>query len=94
MRIKQLLPGKKCCCFYLLYSLTVLVFLLWFRFPADAVRTRIESDLSIMTPGLEWHISTIGLFFPADIRFGDIMITDKKKKEELFKIDAFSLRPD
>ncbi|MCI5144689.1 MAG: type II secretion system protein GspN [Candidatus Electrothrix sp. AR3] len=95
MQIRQLLPGKGFC-FYLLYTLIVLVFLLWLRFPVDAVRARVESDLNKMTPDFNWSIGKIGLSFPLDIRFDNIKIgkKNKGKKEVVLLMDFFSLRPD
>ncbi len=79
---------------YLLYTLAVLLFLLWYEFPADAVKTRIEQDFNRMTPALRWDTGTISLIFPADIQLKDIKISDKVEKKVLFKINALSLRPD
>lgn len=79
---------------YLLYSLAVLAFMLWFQFPVVSVKTRLEHELHGLTPGLKWNIGTISLALPADIRLTDIMVTDNRKlKEPLFIIDSLALRP-
>ena len=80
----------------MLYTLTLLVFFLWFLFPADAVKERVEADLGRVTPGLTWSIGKIGLAFPLDIRFTDINVrkNGRKKKDIVFKVDSLSLRPD
>ncbi len=79
---------------YLLYTLAVLVFMLWFQFPVAAVKTRLEYELRTLTPDLQWTIGRIGLALPADIRLSDIKISDNhKSKEPLFIVDSLSLRP-
>lgn len=78
---------------YLLYTLAVLLFLLWYKFPADAVKSRVERDLNSMTPALRWNISRIAFIPPAAVQLNDIRINGKEKKELLFTINALSLRP-
>ena len=80
---------------YLLYTLAVLGIMLWYQFPADAAKTRLESELHSFTPDLQWKIGSIGLELPADIRFSDIKISNgREQKKPLFIIDSLSLRPD
>ena len=80
---------------YLLYTLAVLAIILWYQFPADAAKTRLESELHSFTPGLQWKIGSIGLVLPANILFSDIKITSsREQKKPLFIIDSRSLRPD
>jgi len=80
---------------YLLYTLAVLAFMLWYQFPAAAVKSRVEFELHRLTPDLQWKIGSIGLILPADIRLSDIKINDsQKQKKPLFIIDFLSLRPD
>ena len=79
---------------YLLYTLAVLAFMLWFQFPVVAVKTRLESELRGLTPDLQWNIGRISLALPADILLSDIRVSDKHKlKESLFIIDSLALRP-
>ena len=79
---------------YLLYTLAVVAFMLWFLFPGAAVKTRLESELQSLTPDLQWKIGKIGLVLPGDMRFSDVKISGKNKsKEPLFMIDSLSLRP-
>ncbi len=79
---------------YLLYTLVVLVVMLWLLFPSAAVRQRLEYQLQTMTPGLQWSIGNISLALPADIVLTDITITDKHaSKKPLFTVDSLSLRP-
>jgi type II secretion system protein N len=80
---------------YLLYSLAVLGIMLWYQFPADAAKTRIESELHRFTPDLQWKIGSIGLALPVDIRLNVIEISDsREQKKQMFIIDSLSLRPD
>lgn len=90
MRIK----GIAGCFFYLLYTIAVLLLMLWLQFPAEAVRKRAETDLNRLTPGVEWRIGAAGLALPGDLRFSGIKGGGKGSKEALFSIDSFSLRPD
>ncbi len=79
---------------YLLYTLAVLAFMLWYQFPAAAVKSRVEFELHRLTPDLLWKIGSIGLALPVDFRLIDIKIsTRSKQKEPLFIIKSLSLRP-
>jgi type II secretion system protein N len=78
---------------YLLYTFAVLLFLLWYEFPADAVKIRVERDLNSMTPALRWNIGRITFLPPAAVQLNDIRINGKVTKELLFTINALSLRP-
>ena len=80
---------------YLLYTLAVLAIMLWYQFPADAAKTRLESELHSLTPNLQWKIGSIGLVLPADIRFSDIKISgSREQRRPLFTLDSLFLRPD
>ncbi len=82
-------------CSYLLYTLLVLLFMLWYQFPAKAVKSRVEAELHNLTPDLYWHIGSIGLRPPADIRLNDIRITGAAKEGKTqFVFDSLSLRPE
>lgn len=80
---------------YLFYTLAVLVIMLWFQFPADAAKARLESELHRLTPDLQWKIGSIGLALPADIRLNAIEISgSREQNKQMFIIDSLSLRPD
>ncbi len=80
---------------YLLYTMAVLVLLLWYQFPAAAVKARLESELQGISPGLQWHIGKVALALPADIRFSEVSVgAAGSRKKEKFSIDFLSLRPD
>ncbi len=86
---------------YLAYTLVVLLFMLWFQFPATAVKARMETELNRLQPGLQWRIGSLGLRLPRDILVGDIEISETGKEgskgsidKPLLLLDALSLRPD
>ncbi|CAK8721065.1 MAG: type II secretion system protein N [Candidatus Electronema aureum] len=93
MQMKQMLPGRGFCG-YLIYTVAVLLLMLWLQFPAAAVKAKAEAELNQLTPGLEWQIGTIGLTLPADIRFGQIKVSGKGEKEPLVRAESLTLRPD
>ena len=83
---------------YLCYTVFVLFFLLWYKFPAEAVKARIEKDLNQLTPSLHWVVQEIALRPLLDIQLRHISISEKhgEKKEEktLFRVKTMTLRPD
>ncbi|MCI5223270.1 MAG: type II secretion system protein GspN, partial [Candidatus Electrothrix sp. AR4] len=93
MFIKRILPSATSFFGYLLYTLAVLLFLLWYKFPADAVKIRVEQDLNRMNPALRWDVGQIRFFPPAAVQLNDIRISGTKKKEHLLTVNALSLRP-
>jgi type II secretion system protein N len=91
MRITRILS----CCGYLLYTVVVLAFMLWLQFPAAAIKAKAEAELNRLAPDVLWQIGAVSLALPADIRFNHITVSSKgTKKEPLFVIDSFTLRPD
>ena len=84
---------------YLVYTLVVLVFMLWYQFPAAAVKAKVEAELHKHTPDLEWEIGNISPSLPIAVRLNDVKISSSgsgsgKKKKTVVKIDSLSLRPD
>lgn len=82
------------CCGYLLYAAAAFVGMLWLQFPAAAVKTKAESELNRLAPGLRWQIGSVGLALPADLRFSRITVSAEEKSGPPLRIDSFSLRPD
>ena len=87
---------------YLLYTLVVLVFLLWYTFPIDALKFRIEKDLNTMTPSLHWVVQEVTLVPPLDIKLHAVQIFEKDKKTDnsakkerrkLLTVQTMILRP-
>lgn len=79
---------------YLLYTLAVLLFLLWYKFPADALKSRIEKDLNMMTPTLQWVVKEIALLPPFNVQLRNISLTGKEEKKVMFVVKTMNLRPD
>ncbi|MCI5165130.1 MAG: type II secretion system protein GspN [Candidatus Electrothrix sp. GM3_4] len=79
---------------YLIYTVVVVLILLWYKFPTDALKTRIEKDLNKMTPTLQWVVEEIALLPPFDVQLRNISITEKEKKKILFVVKTMNLRPD
>ncbi|MCW5212116.1 type II secretion system protein GspN [Desulfobulbus sp. TB] len=82
---------------YLLYTSVVLVFLLWYKFPVDALTFRIEKDLATMYPSLHWVVQEIALIAPLDLQLRNIQIFEKdaeKKGEKVCTVQTMTLRPD
>ena len=79
---------------YLLYTTVVVLFLLWYKFPAEALKTRIEQDLNSMTPALHWAVQEISLLPPFDIQLRHISISGKEDKKPLLTVKTMNLRPD
>ncbi|CAK8716155.1 Type II secretion system protein N [Candidatus Electrothrix laxa] len=79
---------------YLLYTLVVLLFLLWYKFPTDPLKSRIENDLNMMTPSLQWVVEEIALLPSFNVQLRNISITEKKEKKVLLVVKTMNLRPD
>ncbi len=78
---------------YLIYTVVVVLLLLWYKFPADAFKTRIEKDLNIMTPTLQWAVEKMLLVPPFNVQLHNISITGKKEQKKLLNIQSLTLRP-
>ncbi|MGB5685275.1 MAG: type II secretion system protein GspN [Candidatus Electrothrix sp.] len=79
---------------YLLYTLVVVSLLLWYKFPTDALKSRIEKDLNMMTPTLQWVVQEIALLPPFNVQLRNISIAGKEKKKALLVVNMMHLRPD
>jgi type II secretion system protein N len=80
---------------YLLFTLAVLAFMLWYQFPAGAAKARLEAELNRITPGLQWNIGKVGLGLPASVVVSGISIsTTDQPKQSLVTVQSFSLQPD
>jgi type II secretion system protein N len=79
---------------YLIYTVAIVIVLLWYKFPADAFKTRVEKDLNIMTPSLQWAVEKISFIPPFNVTFHQINITGKKEQEKVLKIQSVTLKPD
>ena len=79
---------------YLVYTVIVVFALLWYKFPADAFKIRIEKDLNTMTPALQWAVEEVALIPSFRIRLRNITMRAKKGKETLLTVNSATLRPD
>ncbi|MCI5125816.1 MAG: type II secretion system protein GspN, partial [Candidatus Electrothrix sp. AR5] len=82
------------CSGYLLYTIVVVALLLWYKFPADALKSRIEKDLNMMTPAQQWVVQEIALLPPFYVQLRNISITGKEEKKVLLVVKTMNLRPD
>jgi type II secretion system protein N len=79
---------------YLLFTLMALALMLWYQFPGDAVKKRLEAELSALTPGVTWKIDKVSLAFPAAVKLTHVTLySSKRPKESGIRFDSLSLRP-
>ncbi len=79
---------------YLLYTLVVLVCLLWWKFPSVTVKTWLEHQLNIETSGYTWTINTLKPVLPGRMHLSGITITPIREKMPLIRIKQLDLVPD
>ena len=79
---------------YLLYTLVVVSLLLWYKFPTDAFKSRMEKDLNMMTPSLQWVVQEIALLPPFNVQLRNISIIGKEEKKVLLVVKTMDLLPD
>jgi len=77
---------------YLAYTLVVLVFLLWWRFPADEIARWCEARLHARYPALVWHIGSLKWQFPNRFVLDDIQ--GLSGREAMIDIDSLTLTAD
>ena len=88
---KTLIPAAG----YTLYTLGVLFFLLWYMFPADHIRQKIEYELSKKTPGLQWKIGSLSLAFPGAVALRNITAKPSSGQHAAnWKITSCTVRPE
>ncbi|MCI5121949.1 MAG: type II secretion system protein GspN, partial [Candidatus Electrothrix sp. AUS4] len=79
---------------YLIYTVVVVLALLWYKFPADAVKTRIEQDLNRTTPDLQWVVEKFTLLPPLRVQLQNIQVTGRGEQKKIFSLHDLTLRPD
>ena len=77
---------------YLTYSLVVLIFLLWWRFPADDIARWCEARLHARYPALVWKIAALHWKFPNRFVFEEIK--GLSGKEAMLEIDSLTFTAD
>lgn len=80
---------------YLVYTLMVLVVLLWVLFPAESLRLWLQARLKILYPALEWEIEAVQTALPFSLQISGIRISEKNDAREssLIKISEIELTP-
>ncbi|GAB4344661.1 MAG: hypothetical protein Kow0089_21330 [Desulfobulbaceae bacterium] len=80
--------------FYGIYTLGVLVFLLWFLFPVESVKAWLESRLDERGTTLAWEIGELRLAWPLSLVAEDVRAMDREDDYPLLLLDEVKLRPD
>ena len=78
---------------YPLYTLVVLVGLLWLLFPAEAVQARLEQELQKHYPGYDWKIGSLGLALPDGLVLTDVQIAPMEGKDVILTFDRVTVAP-
>ncbi len=78
---------------YLLYTLVVLVGLLWLLFPAQAVQNRLQWQLQQHTPGYRWNIGSLGLALPDGLVSTDVRVVPVQGKDAVLTLDRITVAP-
>lgn len=78
---------------YLLYTLVVLVGLLWLLFPTEAVQARLEQELQKHYPGYSWKIGSVGLALPGGVVLTDVQMTSAKGGDIVLTLDRLAVAP-
>ena len=80
---------------YLLYTLALLLLLLWLLFPEETFRRLLVQSLNTACPQLRWQVRSMTLQIPEGITLRVIEGYDVWDKEKpLVRVDSLSLRPD
>ncbi len=79
---------------YLLYTLVVLVGLLWLLFPAEAVQGRLEQELQKHYPRYNWKIGSVELaLLPDGLVLTDVQIAPMEGKDVALTLDRLAVAP-
>lgn len=80
---------------YLLYTLALLVVLLWLLFPEEALRSLLVQYLNATYPELNWRVQSITRKIPEGVMAGMIEGYEAQdNKKPLVRVDRLTLRPD
>lgn len=81
---------------YLLYTLVVLVCLLWLLFPADAVQDWLEQQLDKQYSQFSWKIGSLSLALPDGLVMTNVRIASASvsNKKSLLTLDRFAIAPE
>jgi type II secretion system protein N len=79
---------------YLLYTLVVLICLLWLLFPTDTVTSWLEQQLNTRYPHYIWKIESLRPMLPGRMELTGIAITPYREKKPMVIVDRLDLIPD
>ena len=79
---------------YFLYTLVVLICLLWFLFPEDSVKGWLEQQLASRYPEYHWTIDTLGFGFPGSLVLEKIELRPAQGTIVLLKVERLAVTPD
>ena len=78
---------------YLVYTLIVIVFLLWVLFPADSFRLWLQAGLNSLYPALKWEIEDVQTALPIGLQISGINIRDDDVQDPAMRISNLKLTP-
>ena len=79
---------------YLLYTVLVLVLMLWVLFPAENVRVWVQARLNTVHPALQWEVKGLQPSWPLSLVASGIRLSeDGNSKQPLLQVDSIKLTP-
>ena len=80
---------------YVLYTVLVLVVLLWVLFPVDRVRVWLQAQINSTSPSFHWEIGALQRAWPISVVASGIRLKqDEEDREPLVQIDEVKIMPD
>jgi type II secretion system protein N len=79
---------------YFLYTLVVLICLLWFMFPGESVQKWMEQQLDNRYPEYHWTIESVKLGFPGSLVVENIELRPPQGKIVLLQVERLAVVPD
>lgn len=79
---------------YLVYTVLVLLLLLWFLLPADSVRLWLQAQLNAASPDLRWEIKELHAALPAGLVATGLRLQGADESEDLFQVKELRITPD
>lgn len=79
---------------YAVYTLAVLLFLLWYLFPSDSFRVWLQAQLNNHAPAMKWQVGDLHVGLPFNIIARDIRAGGLNTDKALFVVDEVGVRPE
>lgn len=80
---------------YLVYTLAILVVLLWWLFPQEALQRLLVGYLNRALPGLDWRVQAVTLRLPLTLKADDLAgYAAGGEPRPLVRVDELILQPD